>query len=124
VSGDRRFTLEEANAMLPELRERLERIREARRVVIASAERITTKAPVNGGGPETEQHRQALAQLRADLERVAADGVLLRDPESGLIDFLSDRDGEDVFLCWRLGEDDIGFWHPLDTGFGGRRPLR
>ena len=119
----RTFTREEADALLPELRERLERIREARRVILASTERITSKAPVNGGGPETEDHRQALASLREELERVTANGVVLRDPESGLVDFPAERDGERVYLCWRLGEDAVTFWHPLDTGFGGRRPL-
>ena len=48
---------------------------------------------------------------------------ILRDPDSGLVDFASERDGEQIYLCWRLGEERIAFWHPRDTGFMGRRPL-
>ena len=121
--SERRFTLEEANAELERLRDRLSTIRDARRTVIAASERITSKAPVNGGGPETEEHRRALETLRIELESLAADGILLRDPESGLVDFPSERDGQEMYLCWRLGEDDIGYWHSLDSGFGGRQPL-
>ena len=122
--SERRFTLEEANAELESLRVRLATIREARRTVISSSERITSKAPVNGGGPETERHRRALEILRTAVESLAADGILLRDPETGIVDFLSERDGEEMYLCWRLGEDEVGSWHSLDSGFGGRRPLR
>ena len=50
-------------------------------------------------------------------------GVLLRDPDTGLVDFPSSREGQDIFLCWRLGENRIGFWHPRDTGFIGRLPI-
>ena len=46
-----------------------------------------------------------------------------RDPATGLIDFLSELDGEDCYLCWRLGEEDIGYWHGTDEGFGNRKPL-
>lgn len=117
------YTREEADARLPELRAQLERIRRARETIISSTERITTKAPVNGGGPETEEHRQALAALREELEIIGREGIVLRDPETGLVDFPSEREGVSVYLCWRLGEDAVRFWHPLDSGFGGRRPL-
>ena len=50
-------------------------------------------------------------------------GVALKDIEQGLIDFPTERDGRIVYLCWRQGEDEIRFWHELDTGFAGRRPL-
>ena len=49
--------------------------------------------------------------------------LIVRDVESGLVDFAAMRDDEAVYLCWRLGEPSIGFWHPRDTGFGGRQPL-
>jgi hypothetical protein len=50
-------------------------------------------------------------------------GIQVRDPQTGLIDFLSERDGEEIFLCWRLGEDAVAWWHPIDSGFAGRQPL-
>ena len=49
--------------------------------------------------------------------------ILLRDPATGLIDFLSELDGEDCYLCWRLGEEDIAYWHGTDEGFDNRKPL-
>ena len=50
-------------------------------------------------------------------------GVALKDIEQGLVDFPAERDGRIVFLCWKQGEDEIRFWHELDTGFAGRKPL-
>jgi hypothetical protein len=61
--------------------------------------------------------------LRAEVERISGLGIILRDVESGLVDFPAERDGNEVYLCWRLGEDHVGYWHPPETGFAGRRPL-
>jgi hypothetical protein len=61
--------------------------------------------------------------LRNAVEELQGFGCELKDPETGLIDFLSLRDGEEVYLCWRLGEERIAFWHHLHTGFAGRQPL-
>jgi hypothetical protein len=121
--ADREFTVEEANAALPVVREALVRIREARQVVLSGGERIRRSAPTNGGGREGKEYWEALATLRRDVEALNEQGIILRDPESGLIDFPTKRDGRDVFLCWRLGEDDVGFWHGPEGGFAGRRPL-
>ncbi len=64
--------------------------------------------------------KKRAAALLAELEQR---GIVVRDPDRGLIDFYSKREGRDVFLCWILNEDTIGFWHELDTGFTGRQPL-
>lgn len=121
--AERRFTVEEANAMLPDLRTSLEAMREARRVVIATAKRVKGSVAGNGGGDQPARYADALGVLKAETERLSAEGVIVRDVESGLVDFPADRDGQTVFLCWRLDEDAVAFWHPVDTGFGGRRPL-
>ena len=57
------------------------------------------------------------------LDAVTAQGVIVRDAQTGLLDFPAVRDGEEIYLCWRLGEDEIGHWHSRDTGFSGRQPL-
>ena len=57
------------------------------------------------------------------LDEVTAHGVIVRDPQTGLLDFPAMRDGEEIYLCWRLGEDEIGHWHSRETGFSDRRPL-
>ncbi|MBO0778384.1 MAG: DUF2203 domain-containing protein, partial [Ktedonobacteraceae bacterium] len=66
---------------------------------------------------------QQLQQLQAATEELQALGCELKDPGTGLVDFLSLRDGQEVYLCWRLGEERILYWHPLHTGIAGRQPL-
>jgi hypothetical protein len=121
--AEREFTVEEANALLPAVSESLVRIRGARQVVLAGGERVRRTAPTNGGGREGKEYWEALATLRREVESLNEQGILLRDPETGLIDFPSRREGREVFLCWRLGESDVGFWHGPGSGFAGRRPL-
>jgi hypothetical protein len=119
----KRYTAEEATALLTELIPALERIRSARQVVLAGGRRIRAGAPFDGAaGPGTE-YKEALATLRREVESFAERRILLRDPESGLLDFPGWIDGRDVFLCWRLGEERVAFWHGPETGFSGRRPL-
>jgi hypothetical protein len=77
----------------------------------------------NGGGPENREYRDAAEVLKDEVERISAMGIILRDVESGLVDFPAERDGRLLFLCWRLGEDHVGFWHPPETGIAGRQPL-
>ena len=123
MADDRFFTTEEANAALPSLRERLTRIREARATVLSSAEVVRRAAPADGGGSEGAAYLEASRVLREEVEGLATDGIILRDPESGLVDFPSRREGRTVYLCWRLGEDRVAHWHDAASGFAGRRPL-
>ena len=122
-SEERLYTVEEANALLPELRRTLEAMQRARAVVLASAERVRGAVAGNGGGKQTGEHEEAMDLLRRETERLSGEGILLRDIDSGLLDFPAERDGEPVFLCWQLGEDAVAHWHPVDTGFSGRRSL-
>jgi hypothetical protein len=119
----RHYTVEEANALLEELRPALERIREARRTVLRSAERIGRSVPANGGGIDGTAHWEALRVLRQGVEDLGARSLILRDADTGLIDFPARREGRLVYLCWRPDEDRVGHWHEVDAGFGGRRPL-
>lgn len=120
---ERHFTLEEALAELEPLRERLPRLREARHALIAASERIDEAVAVDGGGVEGTDWFRAQSALRGELEWVISRGIVLRDPETGLVDFPSERDGEDVYLCWRLGEPTIAWYHDRTTGFIGRKRL-
>jgi hypothetical protein len=122
-SEERLYTLEEANAALPDLRDTLEAMREARAIVMRSAERVRGNVVGNGGGSESAEYSEALGLLKRETERLSEASILLRDIEIGLIDFPSERDGQPMFLCWKLGEDEVAFWHPIDTGISGRRPL-
>jgi hypothetical protein len=123
MTDERRFSVEEANALLPGLIEALTEIQQVREIIVAGAEHIRRSASMDGGGAVSQEYWDALRTMRTRLEALAEHGIILRDAESGLVDFPSQREGRDVFLCWRLGEDRVGFWHPPETGFSGRRPL-
>jgi hypothetical protein len=123
MTTDRVFTVADANAELAELRERLPRLREARIGLIASSERITDAVAADGGGVSGSDWFRHQQTLKTEVEYLAERGILLRDPDTGLIDFPAQHDGEDVFLCWRLGEDDVAYYHGVHSGFSGRKPL-
>jgi hypothetical protein len=123
VTEERFFTVDEANAALDELRSRLPRLREARQRLIDTSERITSAIEVDGGGVEGSEWFRAQEALKTELVWLGDRRILLRDPETGLIDFPARRDGRRVFLCWRLGEDRVAWFHDEQTGFSGRRPL-
>jgi hypothetical protein len=127
------FTPDEANAALPELRPLVQGMVDAKSALDEAQERRDTVAQRiagNGGGiPPAElatlEHEvnEAAQTLAASIGEVQALGVLVKDLDSGLVDFPARREGEDVLLCWQLGEDEIAFWHGLEEGFAGRKPL-
>jgi hypothetical protein len=123
ADDERRFTREEANAELPELRERLPRLLEARRTVIRTSERITEAVASDGGGVAGSDWFEAQRALKAELIYLSERGILLRDPEMGLVDFPGEVDGRPVFLCWRSGEDEVAWYHGQQAGFSSRKPL-
>jgi hypothetical protein len=129
----RTFTPEDANALLPELLPLVEEMVAAKRALDEAQERaeeVNARISGNGGGlPPAELaevhdlvNRRATALAHA-LEQVQSLGVIVKDLDSGLVDFPSRREGEDVLLCWQLGEDEVGFWHGYDDGYAGRRPI-
>ena len=123
MRSERSFSVEEANLLLPNLRKSLVVVQKARQVVLSGGERIRRSAPANGGGRQGREYWKALAALRREVESIAEGGILLRDADTGLVDFPTRREGREAFLCWRLGEDRVGYWHGPDTGYSGRRPI-
>lgn len=121
----KRFTVEQANAALPELRAALEAIRDVKQSLGASAdlEVLWNKARTNGGGKEGRTYMSGLEQISEKLNVIAHMGVMLRDIDTGLCDFPSIREGREIFLCWKADEDAIRFWHDRESGFGGRQRL-
>jgi hypothetical protein len=127
------FTPDEANAALTELQPLVEELVAAKRALDEAQERaddVTSRISGNGGGLPPAQlaevhdlvNRRATA-LAKTLEQIQSLGVVVKDLDSGLIDFPSVRDGEDVLLCWQLGEDEVAFWHRYEDGYAGRRPI-
>lgn len=123
MTEERLFSIVEADAELEELRVRLPRLREARQRLIDTGERITSAVQIDGGGIEGSDWFRAQETLKRELLWLADRGILLRDPDTGLVDFPAERDGERVFLCWRLGEERVGWYHSERSGFSSRKPL-
>jgi hypothetical protein len=123
------FSVDEANALLPTVRQIVARIARAHERVAAareSAKSVAENAHATGGGfmPEGASYVRAITSLVEGASELQALGVQLKDYERGLIDFPAMRDGRVVLLCWQLGEGDrVEWWHDLETGFAGRQPL-
>ncbi|MFL5909350.1 MAG: DUF2203 domain-containing protein [Gaiellaceae bacterium] len=121
----RHYTVAEANAALPWVRERLDRLRAAREGLSdeEAREALGEAAPQNGGGEPGRVVSEAFIQLRDALHELQAVQVVLRDLERGLLDFPAMREGREIYLCWEEGVDEIGWWHDPESGYAGRQPL-
>ena len=122
------FTVQEANALLPNVRTIVGKIqREHRRIsrYRDDAKKAADAAERGGGGfVDGVAYAALLHELTTQLTELEALGVQLKDFERGLVDFPSPRDGRVVLLCWQLGEgDELEWWHDVDAGFAGRTPL-
>jgi hypothetical protein len=122
---ERHFTREEANALLPQLTAMLGQLRESKDELTDTEahEALSEAAPANGGGDEGKQVGVAFLEVRRLLGTIEQAGIVLRDIDRGLVDFPALLDDREVYLCWELGEDEVAFWHDLETGYGGREPL-
>jgi hypothetical protein len=125
VKHSRHYTLDEANAALGWVEQTIGELRTAREGLSdeETREALAEAGPQNGGGGPGRVVSEAFLQLRAALVRLQEAEVVLRDLDRGLVDFPSLRDDREVYLCWLEGEDEIGHWHELETGFAGRQPL-
>ncbi len=128
----RYFTIEEARASLPAIRAVLEQAQQikARADELGSglAQSATTTLgnghqPTNGSQPRRAELERALQRLEEALRQLEATGCILKDVDTGLVDWPHWRDGRQVYLCWQLGEPDIMYWHEISAGFRGRQPL-
>jgi hypothetical protein len=127
------FTLDEAEALLPRLRDEIvemqhlkAQIDELREHLVETVQKSAGNGHVQDQTTLAERRRRAESLVEELNQHVAAInelGVELKGIDEGLFDFPSDRDGRTVYLCWKLGEDRIAWWHEVDAGFAGRTPL-
>jgi hypothetical protein len=129
----RHFTPDEANAELEHVRPLVADLvagRQEHTVALERQEELERKIRGNGGGIPPAELAAATAEVDAVGRRLArlvdeitSHGAQVKDLDTGLIDFPALRRGETVLLCWQLGEDEIAWWHRVEDGFEGRRPL-
>ena len=121
------FTVLEANELIPFLTDRLQRIGSIYQGLRATADRHAPKLQdilVRGGIPVHHGYLELVGRMQGLTTEICAQGCHIKDPECGLVDFPTIWKGREVYLCWKLGEDEVGFWHEIDAGFAGRQPLK
>ncbi len=124
------YTVEEAREMIPRLRPMLKQIQELRREVTTHTETLNRTSPEmrqNGHAPEVARLEgrisNCLDAIRERLNEISALDIEVRDLDTGLVDFLGMRHGRIIYLCWSVDEPTVAYWHELNSGFRGRRPL-
>jgi hypothetical protein len=131
--AERYFTAAEANEALRTVRPLAEKLVAHRRKLREAQEQraeLMRRIASNGGALDARQVAALDAQVKREgqalartVARIQELGVLVKDLDRGLIDFPALRGDEEVLLCWQVGEDDVSYWHGLEDGFAGRRPL-
>jgi hypothetical protein len=126
----RLFTVEQANRTLPLVRRIVEDVvaqHRRWRETIMELDLVASAARSDDAQTRAEELEQRALGFARELDEyqreLAALGIQLKDPRLGLVDFPAELDGRQVLLCWHLGEPEVRFWHEVDAGYAGRRPL-
>jgi hypothetical protein len=120
------FTIEEANALIPELNDWVPRLQELFALMnkgFPDIQKARAKAEYSGGSVHGTNYLKVALKANQITKNLEKKGCVLKGIEMGLVDFPSMRDGKEVYLCWKIPEQEIRFWHDLDTGFAGRQPI-
>ena len=119
------YTRDEARQLLPQITDWLKELRQARDLLNHFDEQLGKALGVGDdlGGETVNRYVKTLAKVREILQRFHHREIQVKDLDRGLIDFPAYVGGKEVFLCWESGEEDIEFWHDLDTGYAGRERL-
>jgi hypothetical protein len=122
---DKHYTRDEADALLPQIRKWLELLNRLRKDLERYDKRLSglTEQGNDIGGETVNNWIRALADMQGVLAEFQRRRIFIKDLERGLIDFPAVMGGKEVFLCWEQDEEEIEFWHDLDTGFSGRERL-
>lgn len=119
----KRYTISEANELLPHLAPALIELQEKFPKAIEVQQKIEEGALNNGGSGNRERWSKLLARVQELLERINAWEIEIKDIDQGLVDFPAEIDGGFAYLCWKLGEPRVAWWHRPEDGFAGRKPL-
>lgn len=122
----RYFTVDEANEIVAEIKPLMGELLERRAKAVRLSRQIKAllaSKHIDFGGAIPSQLFQEFTIIEALLKRIKSYGCVIKNLEAGLVDFLAQIDGRDVYLCWRYSEERISFYHELHTGFQGRKAL-
>ena len=120
------FTVAEANSLLPQVVSVLSEMMDARqRIIDAQPDLwpVLEKAVGNGGSKKAGALLSEFRRVENGVRTLGEMGCILKDINTGLVDFPTIRDGHEALLCWRYGEPQVGYWHDTESGFAGRQPL-
>ena len=126
MSSKKLFTLDEANAFVPQLLDMVPRIQNLSVSLnndFPDIKNAREKAKWNGGSDQGVDYLNAVLKYNDLMHRIEGMGCEVKGIREGLVDFPSLREGREVYLCWRMPEKEILFWHDLNTGFSGRKPI-
>jgi len=124
--NEKTFTISEAREAIPQMRRLMLTLREERASLVKLHPYINearAHAEQNGGTPFGAFYLKHAFSFATTLDEVERTGAIIKDFNAGLIDFPHEHEGRIIYLCWKLGEDDLGWWHEIDDGFAGRQPI-
>ncbi len=120
------FSIAEANQLLQKIRPMLDEVVSIYQEIMAHQPDLwpaIERSAGNGGNPTLSRVAESFDRLDALLLRIQDTGAIVKDIASGLLDFPAMRGGQEVYLCWKHGESSIEFWHDIEAGFAGRKPM-
>jgi hypothetical protein len=126
ITPERVFSLSEANHLIPQLQKHLATVQEGKEVLVRTREevsRASANAAFGGGTAVGKPYVKGLLDISTNLQAIHELGVVVKDIDLGLCDFPHIREGRVVYLCWKLGEKEIRWWHEVTTGYKDRRPI-
>ena len=124
--GDKHmFTVKEANELIPFLSSKLHELRliHGKLVVWSNDAPSQSEVTLRGGMLADPEYVSLLTRFQTLIDDVCSEGCYLKDLDSGLVDFPTLWEGREVYLCWKLGETEVGHWHEIEAGFRGRQPI-
>ena len=126
MMNDRLYTVAEANALLPQVRTMVQKMLTARTQILHLQPELwpaVEAAAFNGGSKTVSEASRFIVEIQNAIYALQSLNILVKDLNTGLVDFPAERDGRLVFLCWQYDEPSVQFWHDIDSGFGGRQRI-
>lgn len=121
------FSVDEVNSVIPDISTVVQELVDLKKSIelkIPKIKPVISKAGSNGGGSKSlSEHLVSISKMEELITILNKTGCILKDVNVGLIDFPHIKDGKEVYLCWKLGEKRVAFWHEIEAGFAGRKPI-